>query len=167
MLQTTYSMPMGRRLASLSRGSISSRFPPAAYTTNLSSSSIRPASSSSGSSAEERTHVFVFWAPDYTDKDAPVRRLAVRETHLHETKPGQETGYYCGLFVTTSYHKLTLTQYSVVPSLPLALDAPKKMAGSLLLVRAKSIEEVRTNIEADIYWKSGVVSLCESSPTSN
>ena len=42
-----------------------------------------------------------------------------------------------------------------------ATDAPKKMAGSLLLVRAKSIEEVRTNIEADIYWKSDVVSLCE------
>lgn len=120
MLQTAYSMPMGRRLASLSRGSISSRFPPAAYTTNLSSSSIRPASSSSGSSAEERTHVFVIWAPDYTDKDAPVRRLAVRETHLHETKPGQETGYYCELFVTTNCLKLTPPQCSVVPSLPLS-----------------------------------------------
>ena len=35
------------------------------------------------------------------------------------------------------------------------------MTGSLLLVRAKSIEEVRTNIEADIYWKSGVVGLWE------
>lgn len=45
--------------------------------------------------------------------------------------------------------------------------APKEMAGSLLLVRAKSLEEVRTNVEADIYWKSGVVSLCRSSSTLN
>ena len=49
----------------------------------------------------------------------------------------------------------------LTPESIVSTDAPKKMAGSLLLVRAKSIEEVRTNVEADIYWKSGVVSLLE------
>ena len=48
-----------------------------------------------------------------------------------------------------------------------APDAPKEMAGSVLLVRAKSLEEVRANVEADIYWKSGVVSISKSSSTLN
>lgn len=47
----------------------------------------------------------------------------------------------------------------LTPESILTPDAPKEMAGSLLLVRAKSLEEVRKNVQADIYWKSGVVSL--------
>lgn len=66
----------------------------------------RSASTSLGPPEEAKTHVFVIWAPDYTDKDALTRRLAVREKHLHETKPGQEAGYYCGRFVAISCLKL-------------------------------------------------------------
>ena len=84
---------------SLSRnGTIPCRFfAPTSYA-NPVPVAIRPASTSSGSPAEEKTHVFVIWAPDYADKDALARRLAVREKHLRETQPGQQAGYYCELF---------------------------------------------------------------------
>ncbi len=103
VLQTRYSMPMGMRLAPapLLRSPASFWFKQASYTTPFSFSK-RSASTSSGSPEEEKTHVFVIWAPDYTDKDALARRLAVREKHIHETKPGQEAGYYCELFVAIS-----------------------------------------------------------------
>ena len=103
MLQATNPMQVGKRLVPLS---ISSTRP--ASFTNWFSFSIRSASTSSESSTEERTHVFVVWAPDYTDKGALARRLAVRELHLHQTKPGQETGFYCELFVVMGFLRLTL-----------------------------------------------------------
>jgi hypothetical protein len=68
---------------------------------------MRAASTSSGSPAEEKTHVFVIWAPDYTDKDALARRLAVREQHLNETKPRQDAGFICEPFVVMSCLRLT------------------------------------------------------------
>ena len=37
-------------------------------------------------------------------------------------------------------------------------DVTRKMIGSMLVVQATSIAEVRAKIEADIYWTSGVVS---------
>lgn len=119
MLQTNYSVSVGMRLALLS----SSRAPMAfrigsAFYANPSPFAIRTASTSSGSSVEGKTHTFVIWAPDYTDKDALARRLAVREKHLHETKPGQESGYYCELFIAVICLRLTPLQCSVVLSLP-------------------------------------------------
>jgi len=117
MLQTIYYIPVGRSLAPAPL--LRSRFRQAACT-NPSSFSIRSASTSSGSPEEEMTHIFVIWAPDYTDKDALTRRLAVRDKHLHETKPGQEAGYYCELFVTIIRLNLIPPQCSAVPSSPLS-----------------------------------------------
>lgn len=115
LLQPTYRMPMHRRLVRLSRSTVPFRFGPTVYA-NPVPFSMRSASTSSGSSVEEKTHVFVIWAPDCTDKDALARRLAVRETHLHETKPGQESGYYCGPFLAISRPKLITRQCSAEPS---------------------------------------------------
>ena len=121
ILQTTYSMSMGMSLAPapLLRSPASFWFRQASYTTP-SPFSKRSASTSSGPPEEEKTHVFVIWAPDHTDNDALARRLAVREKHLHETKPGQEAGYYCELFVAISCLKLIRLQCSAVPSSPLS-----------------------------------------------
>ena len=121
VLQTRYYIPMGMRLvpAPLLRSPASFWFQQTSYTTPFSFSK-RSASTSSGPSGEGKTHVFVIWAPDYTDKDALARRLSVREKHLHETKPGQEAGYYCKLFVAMSCLKLIPLQCSAVPSSPLS-----------------------------------------------
>jgi hypothetical protein len=118
VLQT---MTMSMRLAPapLLRSPASFWFRKATYRTP-SSFSIRSASTSSGAPEEEKTHVFVIWAPDYTDKDALARRLAVRDQHLQGTKPGQEAGYYCGRFVVIICLKLIPLQCSAVPSSPLS-----------------------------------------------
>jgi len=118
VLQT---MPIGIRLVSapLLRGSASFWFRQAPYKTP-SSFSIRSASTSSGLPEDAKTHVFVIWAPNYTDKEALARRLAVRVKHLHETKPGQEAGSYCERFTAIRCLKLILLQCSAVPSLPLS-----------------------------------------------
>jgi uncharacterized protein len=44
-------------------------------------------------------HLFVIWAPDYTDEDAINRRLAVRERHLEVAKEAMKTGYVTGSFL--------------------------------------------------------------------
>lgn len=36
-------------------------------------------------------------------------------------------------------------------------DAPKKMAGSLMIFEANSYAEVKAMIEADVYWTGNVV----------
>jgi len=114
-------MPIGIRLVSapLLRSSASFWFRQASYKTP-SSFSIRTSSTSSGLPEDAKTHVFVIWAPDYTDKDTLARRLAVREKHLHGTKPGQEAGYYCERFSAIRCLKLIPLQCSAVPSLPLS-----------------------------------------------
>jgi hypothetical protein len=38
-------------------------------------------------------HLFVIWAPDYTDDDAINRRLAVREQHLASSRENVKSGY--------------------------------------------------------------------------
>lgn len=119
MLQTAYSMAMGMRLAPapLLRSPTSFWFRQASYTAP-SPFAKRSASTSSGLPEEEKTHVFVIWAPDYTDNDALAHRLAVREKHIHETKPGQEAGYYCEPFGAINCLKLIPVQCSAVPSSP-------------------------------------------------
>lgn len=92
-------------------------------------------------------HLFVIWAPDYTDEDAINRRLAVRSRHLETAKENMKSGY-----VTSSSHLIkpveeqtsthtntTLTAGVNGPLLsPESIaspDAPKKMVGSMLVVR--------------------------------
>ena len=120
-LQTRYSIPMGMRLAPAPAPLLRS---PAFWFKHSSSTTpfsfTKRSASTSGPAGEGKTHVFVIWAPDYTDKDALARRLAVREKHLHDTKPGQEAGYYCELSVAMSCFKLIPLQCSAVPSSPLS-----------------------------------------------
>ena len=44
-------------------------------------------------------------------------------------------------------------------------DAPKKMAGSLMIFEAGSYAEVKAMIEADVYWTGNVVRTHECTRT--
>ncbi|PVF99402.1 hypothetical protein CPB86DRAFT_783773 [Serendipita vermifera] len=90
-------------------------------------------------------HIFVIWAPDYTDDDAINRRLAVREQHLAMSRENQKSGY------VTRVNGPFLSPESIATP-----DAPKKMVGSMLVVRGTSIEEVRAKVEKDVYWTGNV-----------
>lgn len=50
----------------------------------------------------------------------------------------------------------TITPESVLPG------AEQKMNGSLLVMEASSIEEVKIFVEADVYYRNNVVSLLAS-----
>lgn len=52
----------------------------------------------------------------------------------------------------------TLTPESVLPG------AEKKMNGSLLIVEASSIEDVKRIVEGDAFYRHNIVSLLASSP---
>jgi len=90
-------------------------------------------------------HLFVIWAPDQSDEGALDRRLAVRERHLEVAKESMKAGY-----VTTVNGPLLSPESIASP------DAPKKMIGSMLIVRATSLEEVRAKVETDVYWTGNV-----------
>ncbi|KAG8819681.1 hypothetical protein FRC18_011955 [Serendipita sp. 400] len=106
----------------------------------------RYSSSTINMATEQPTlHLFVIWAPDYTDEDAINRRLAVRSEHLRVAKLNEEAGY------VTAVNGPLLSPESIA-----APDAPKKMVGSMLVVRAASIEEVRAKVESDVYWTGNV-----------
>lgn len=89
--------------------------------------------------------LFIIWAPDYTDDGAFSRRMDVRAQHLVVAEESRKKGYI------TNIAGAFLTPESIATP-----DAPKKMLGSMLLVRAKSLEEVRANVESDIYWTNNV-----------
>lgn len=89
--------------------------------------------------------LFIIWAPDCTDEDAFSRRMAVREQHLARAAENKKKGY------VTKISGPYLTPESIATP-----DAPKKLIGSMLLVRAKSLEEVRANVESDVYWTNNV-----------
>lgn len=40
-------------------------------------------------------------------------------------------------------------------------DAPRKMVGSMVVIQAESLADVRKLIESDIYWASNVVSISQ------
>jgi len=95
------------------------------------------------SATTQALHTFVIWAPDYTDEEAFSRRLAVREQHLVNLKAR-------GSYVTKIAGPFLTPESIATP------DAPKKLVGSMLLVRATSLEEVRSNVELDVYWTNDV-----------
>ncbi|RPD57336.1 hypothetical protein L226DRAFT_467496 [Lentinus tigrinus ALCF2SS1-7] len=85
---------------------------------------------------------FVLYAPDYADEDAVNRRLAVRDAHLANglKNPAAKIG---GAMLSPNEALDTP-------------DAPKKMAGSLVIYEANSYAEVKAMVEADVYWMGNV-----------
>ena len=43
--------------------------------------------------ADDNKHLFVIWAPDYTDDGALARRLKERQAHLERWKGFHESGF--------------------------------------------------------------------------
>ncbi|EIM89493.1 uncharacterized protein STEHIDRAFT_73652 [Stereum hirsutum FP-91666 SS1] len=90
------------------------------------------------------THHFAVWAPDYTDPDCLKRRLAVRPNHATNIKTLIENGI------------LKVAGFTITPD-SLELDnSERKMNGSMLVVAAANMAEVRTIIESDPYWDGKV-----------
>ncbi|PVF99401.1 hypothetical protein CPB86DRAFT_703313 [Serendipita vermifera] len=95
--------------------------------------------------AKPALHTFIVWAPDYTDDDAFNRRMAVRGQHMVKAMESAKDGMFTRIIGPY------LTPESIATP-----DAPKKILGSMLLVRAASIEEVRARVEEDLYWTANV-----------
>ncbi|KAF8589627.1 hypothetical protein K439DRAFT_1332364 [Ramaria rubella] len=87
---------------------------------------------------------FFVYAPDYTDEGALERRRNVRTQHLAAAKGLHDTGV-----INIGGAFLSPDGFDVA-------DPTSKMAGSMLVVNAVNVAEVRKLIEADIYWTSGV-----------
>ncbi|KAJ7201706.1 hypothetical protein GGX14DRAFT_400027 [Mycena pura] len=85
---------------------------------------------------------FVVYAPDKTEPGTPELRLSVRATHLERAAKAISDGV-----IRVGGAMLT----------PESLTGPNKvMVGSLMIVEAESIEDVRKMVETDIYYTSGV-----------
>ncbi|KAJ6532738.1 hypothetical protein DFH09DRAFT_1182132, partial [Mycena vulgaris] len=85
---------------------------------------------------------FFVYAPDKTDTGAFERRLAVRPKHLEKAAKAISDG-------VIRVGGALLTPESLT-------GADKKMIGSILIYEAENIEAVRTMVETDIYYTSGV-----------
>lgn len=83
-------------------------------------------------------------AHDSRDADAPERRRRVRDRHLEGIRPLVEAG---ALQLGGAY-----------------LDEEGEMRGSVLLLEADSVQEVRDLLEADIYRREGVWESFEIRP---
>jgi len=85
---------------------------------------------------------FVVYAPDKTDAGAFDRRLSVRAKHLENAAKAINSG-------VLRMGGAMLTPESLT-------GGDKKMVGSLMIFEAENIEAVKTMIETDIYYTSGV-----------
>lgn len=121
---------------------------------------------------------FVVWAPDYTDPDCLKRRLAVRPNHATNIKTLIENGilsqssfssslYFSPLtscifsmFMDSSLTRVEVAGFTITPE-SFELDvAERKMNGSMLVVQAANMAEVKTIVESDPYWDGNVVRPC-------
>jgi uncharacterized protein len=84
---------------------------------------------------------FVIWAPDYTDEDAFNRRMAVRDNHMVKAMENVKAGFFTRKRTT---HENWRYWTNIVPGIigpcltPESIatpDAPKKLIGSMLIVR--------------------------------
>jgi hypothetical protein len=86
----------------------------------------------------------VIWAPDQSDEGALDRRLAVRERHLEVAKESMKAGYVTSSFLLNQSLSCALKNIIAVngpllsPESIASPDAPKKMIGSMLIVRGES-----------------------------
>ncbi|TFK74525.1 hypothetical protein BDN72DRAFT_892887 [Pluteus cervinus] len=85
---------------------------------------------------------FVVWAPD--SEGALALRFQVREQHLRAIAPLIQEG-------TVQVGGMTVTPESIDVQ-----PADRKALGSLLIVKAKTLEDVKQLVESDIYYTSGV-----------
>ena len=116
------------------------------------------------SSTPRTLHKFVVYAPDKTDEGAFERRLAVRPKHLEGSSKMHEAGTLRKLS-----HCLTVLRVLLISLLELGgamltpesvqLGQEKKMVGSVLIFEAETLDAVKTLVEKDIYYTSGVVCL--------
>ena len=107
-------------------------------------------------------HKFIVYAPDMSDEDAFQRRLCVRRSHLDGAKSQARKGVISKHLDIAQEHLLTylaelagamLTPESISP------NTEKKMVGTVLLCESDSLDTVRSLVESDIYYTSGVVSI--------
>ncbi|KAI0343502.1 hypothetical protein BDW22DRAFT_1328402 [Trametopsis cervina] len=94
------------------------------------------------SDSAHKKHLFVLYAPDHTDADAPSRRLAVRPKHIEAGKQLYADGVHRlgGAMISPDTYQTD----------------SKKMVGSFLIFEAESIEAVREIVEKDVYWTGNV-----------
>lgn len=85
---------------------------------------------------------FLVYAPDRTEEGTFEKRMSVRPAHLENAASLISSGFsrVVGALAT-----------------PESANSPtKRMVGSVLIVEAESIEEVKAKVEADIYYTSDV-----------
>ncbi|EMD33191.1 hypothetical protein CERSUDRAFT_126342 [Gelatoporia subvermispora B] len=86
---------------------------------------------------------FLVYAPDYTDAEAPQRRLAVRPKHLEGARQLVAEG-------VIRVGGAMLSPESIQPG------AEKKMVGSTMIYEAESLEAVKKIVEEDPYYVGNV-----------
>ncbi|KAF8637965.1 hypothetical protein AX16_010598 [Volvariella volvacea WC 439] len=96
------------------------------------------------SSTTDSFQKFFVYAPDSTKEGTLATRYQVRGTHLSNLKPliDNRTVQVGGMLTTPESANLEGTD--------------KKAVGSILIVKAKTLDEVKALIESDIYYTSGV-----------
>ncbi|GJE97298.1 YCII domain-containing protein [Phanerochaete sordida] len=93
--------------------------------------------------AEQPLYFFAVYAPDYTDADAPARRLAVRPQHLANAKVQRE--------------KLNIIRLGGALISPDSYQSDeRKMIGSMGVYQAASLEAMWEIIKSDLYWTGNV-----------
>ncbi|KAF9453921.1 hypothetical protein P691DRAFT_718277 [Macrolepiota fuliginosa MF-IS2] len=88
---------------------------------------------------------YFVYAPDYPNNVA--HRYTVRESHLKDVKPLIEDGTFrvAGIIADPAQPTVTINNETRINA-----------TGSILIVEAETLEDVRKLIEKDIYWRKGV-----------
>ncbi|KAG0702982.1 hypothetical protein DFH29DRAFT_804155 [Suillus ampliporus] len=89
-------------------------------------------------------HQYMVWAPDYTDGGTLARRMAVRPKHMLGANKLIKQGV------------IKVAGGLLTPESQDAESQDRKIVGSALIYEAESLEDVRSFVEADLYWKEGV-----------
>ncbi|KAJ8596360.1 hypothetical protein M405DRAFT_805494 [Rhizopogon salebrosus TDB-379] len=89
-------------------------------------------------------HHYMVWAPDYTDEGALGRRMAIRPKH------------FVGVNKVIKQGVLKAAGGLLTPESEDADPQDRKFVGSALIYEAKSLEEARRLVEADVYWNENV-----------
>ncbi|KAI0343501.1 hypothetical protein BDW22DRAFT_1355949 [Trametopsis cervina] len=89
-----------------------------------------------------KTHLYIAFAPDYTDAEAYSRRMSVRPKHLERIHAFTKSG---------------ILRHGGILIAPETLESEtKKIIGSSMIFEAESVEAVRKIIEEDVYWAANV-----------
>ncbi|KAF8160915.1 hypothetical protein B0H34DRAFT_795762 [Crassisporium funariophilum] len=87
---------------------------------------------------------FVVYAPDRTEEGTLARRYEVRPSHLAGVTPLIEAGI------------IKVGGMLIDPDFVPTEGQPPKAVGSVLMIKAESLSEVRKLIESDIYYTANV-----------